>query len=260
MTDKIIDRIRKLLAKANDPAVNENEAAIFAAKAQELLEQHNISLLDVSEEEKKQGIGRYTWAPKYAGERWRKLVATWAARVYMCKLINTKMKVEIRGGKLDWRPAYILVGRKVNVEIAKSMIDYLFATVVRLSKNYSKVRKERQLFEAGCGLRLAMRLHAMYEASAKNPAKNNSGSNLPALYSQELALVDDWIEENIENVKNRKSFKMPDLDHIHSANGAAAAEGISLNSQVEGGKKFDGPQLPPGALLIGDANKSKKEM
>lgn len=251
-TQKLIDRVRKLFAKANDASVTEAEALAYAAKAQELLEQHNLSLLDVSEEEKKDGIGRFTWAPKYADMPWRRIVSSWAAKVYMCKRIRTKMKIEVRGGKLAWRPAYILVGRQVNVEIAKSMIDYLFSTVVRLSKDYSTNQKERHLFEAGCGLRLATRLREMYEASAVKPT--TSGSNLPALYSQELALVDDWAKENMD-LRDTKGAELK-LDWMHSANGAAAAEGISLSGQIGGRKDVNVP-LPPGAIQIGGADHRK---
>lgn len=251
-TQKLIDRVRKLFAKANDASVTEAEAMAYAAKAQELLEQHNLSLLDVSEDEKKEGIGRFTWAPKYADMPWRRIVSSWAAKVYMCKRIRTQMKIEVRGGKMAWRPAYILVGRQVNVEIAKSMIDYLFSTVVRLSKDYSSVQKERHLFEAGCGLRLANRLREMYEASAVKPKAESS--NLPALYSQELTLVEDWAKENMD-LKDTKPAELK-LDWMHSANGAAAAEGISLSGQIAGRKDVNVP-LPPGSLQIGGADHRK---
>ena len=253
-TKKLLDRVRKLLATANDPSVNEAMAANYAAKAQELLEQHNLSLLDVTDEEKKQGIGRFTWTPKYAGDSWRKMVALAAAKVYMTKLIFTEMKIEIRGGKMAWRPGYILVGREANCEVARSMIDYLFSTVVRLSKNYSSDQKERHLFEAGAGLRLNQRLKEMYAASAVTP-KAEGSSNLPALYSQELTLVEDWANENMK-LKSAK-VNVPKLDWDHSMAGANAANTISLTGQVGHDKKDVSVPLPPGVLQIGGADHRK---
>lgn len=253
-TQKLIDRVRKLFAKANDASVTEAEAMAYAKKAQELLEQHNLSLLDLSEDEKKQGIGRFTWAPKYANDGWRKLVAIAAAKVYMTKLIMTQMQVEVRGGKLAWRPAFILVGREANCEVARSMIDYLFTTVVRLSKDYSKVQKERHLFEAGAGNRLVRRLREMYQASAVQPESN--GSNLPALYSQELTIVEDWAKENIDGMKPTK-VKSSNTDFNHSIAGALAANNISLSGQIGADKKDLTVPLPPGSLQIGGADHRK---
>jgi hypothetical protein len=43
---KLLEKIRKLLALARDPS-NEHEAALAAAKARELLAEHNLTLKDV---------------------------------------------------------------------------------------------------------------------------------------------------------------------------------------------------------------------
>ena len=51
--EKLIDRIRKLQAKANDKATTEEEALAFSAKVAQLLAQHNLdeAALDAPEEE-----------------------------------------------------------------------------------------------------------------------------------------------------------------------------------------------------------------
>lgn len=232
---KVVDLIKKLLAKANDPSVTESEALQFAAKAQELLESHNMSFLDVPADDASSPIDLEQWAPTYGGDTWRQAVAVSAARVYMCKLLTSKMEVVNSRGKRVVRMAYILVGRESSRAVAKSMIDYLFATAIRLSMAYSpKDQTARRLFERGLGLRLCTRLNELHAAHATAPEGAPKG-NLPALYASEADLVQSWIGANMAVGKTR-SFKPVRIDRTHSEAGRAAADTISLDSQVEASK------------------------
>lgn len=242
--EKIIDKVRKLMAKANDPSVTESEAMAYAAKAQKMLEEHNLSLLDITDVEAIEGVGALKWDPKYGSRAWRRLIAISAARVYMCQLVLTQVYASVRGGKNEWRPGYMLVGRKVSVDVAKSMIDYLLATGFRLSKNYSSVEKDRRSFEEGYGIRISQRLDEMFKASA---GPSSDGSGLPALYKNELEAAANWIKDSIPGAKT-KDVALTTKNH-HGRAGFDAANSVSLGAQMEGGSS-GAPALPKGALLL----------
>ena len=231
--EKAVDLVKKLMANANDPSVTEAEAMAFIAKAQEILERHNLSFLDVPADDVTEAIGEEHWAPTYGGDTWRQAVANAAARVYMCKLMYKRTTVTNSRGKVVVRLGYILVGRESSKAVARAMIDYLFATAIRLSMAYSpKDQTARRLFERGLGIRLVERLRAMYNDHAE-PSKAPAGSNLPALYKAELDLVTDYIAEH--HAPRQKAFKGVRVDGNHSENGKAAANTISLSGQINGG-------------------------
>jgi hypothetical protein len=239
---KLMDRIKKLLAKANDPGVTEAEAASYAEKAQQLLTENNMTILDLPEEEslKEAPIGQFEWYPKYAGDSWRQEVAVQAARYYMCSILTTTLK---KGRKTE--RGFILVGRQASCMVAKSMIDYLFATGVRLSREYGKKyggdQRTRHEFERGYGAQMAYRISEML----KKGVVEATNTNLPVLYSREKEAVQQYIDEFIkpkEKIVSIKNFG------YHSWAGVEAANTVSLNTQVEKGR--EAAALPKGQLLI----------
>lgn len=122
MTDqeKIIDRVRKLMALATSS--NEHEAAAAAAKAQELMLKHNLSAaaLNTKEEENTRD-----WIDEKDGSSWRAQLANGIARGLMCRIV-----VHNLGGK---HKRYAVLGKPANVEVVQYMYEYLSKELVRLS-------------------------------------------------------------------------------------------------------------------------------
>jgi hypothetical protein len=125
----IIDKVRKLLRLAESP--NANEAALAAAKAQELIDSHNLSaallaLDDASNAEpdepiedfKKKGAPLYT-----AGVR-----DTWRWR-----LASTVMRANACAGYVS-NGAVQIVGRPADVDTVRYLFGYLEHETERLAK------------------------------------------------------------------------------------------------------------------------------
>lgn len=241
----LYEKVRKLLAMANDPSVGAEMAANYAAGAQKLLETYNLDLRDMPEDEASEAapIGSFTWAPKYADRGWRKMVAASAARVYMCHILTTRVWDPNYGSHGNYRPGYVLVGRKHSIDVCKSMIEYLFATGFRLSRGYTDVERDRREFEKGYGARMSRRLDEMYHASAKPAAGSSNPGNLPALYASELDLAKRYVDEEF-NVKKARGLRNDVRDWSHASAGVEAANNVSLGAQVA--------SPTGGALLIGN--------
>lgn len=240
--EALIERIRKLKAKAEDPATTEEEATLFATKVAQLLAQHNLDEAALEGEAPEDFVEDdiVNWK---TGDTWTQLVATGVAKLYFC---DTYLMIQ----KRSQRTRIIFVGKKHNVEIAKSMASYLINTIGRLATEYAHSPaakadwnythgKARRGFERGAGARIWTRLHKMYEQQAYNaePKRSEAGnpSNLPALYEDEATALKVHMDrlEIPDPSPNKGGIS---LDGGHAQAGMRAADDISLQGQVEGGK------------------------
>jgi hypothetical protein len=122
--ERVIDRIRKIMAKANDAGVTQEEAATFAAKAQELLEANKLAMTDIefAEYQASDPIKEWRIHPEELGLRHKKTRQLWSeqlmasvARAHMCEIL-----VHPRSN------SFTLIGRQQDVEVATYMYQYLY--------------------------------------------------------------------------------------------------------------------------------------
>jgi len=234
MKEKLIDRIKKLLALAgNNP--NEVEAAAAAEKAQELLALHNLSMADVKstsqdkDEVELQG-GLYTSA-----HPWRRPLGNAVAALYFCKYMYRPYS-----GKNE----HLFIGTKANIAVATMMFSYLFETVDRLAYAGSRAVPQhekspyRVAFRAAAVLRLTKRIHDRIRAAKQGQVKTSEGKNLPALldlYEKHSLATDEFVKQAFPSVKQTKSSLRTSLHSRGSAEGAAAGDSIGLDQQIGSG-------------------------
>lgn len=224
----LIRKIRALLAKANDKSVTEAEAAMFAAKVQELLAANNLSMGDIgNNDEKPEDVDKQFHTDKKWASPARKLLLRAVCRFYHCETIGTL------GDKSIWH----IVGKPTNVAVALDMFDYLVGTVVRLSNQYARENPGSNKIDwrRGCMARLAEHLEEMRRAEMAKPQEwrgTGNPGNLPALMVTERQQVEQFMR-HMFNLKSSKSRGIRQGDD--AARGRAAADGISLHRQVGGG-------------------------
>ena len=138
MTDRsIIDKIAKLLALAgNNP--NEHEAASAAAKAQALMQEHDLAAadIDMTQDARVAGIGRserivLAKAGKPGG--WKVDLFTTVGQTSDCW-------VTARRARKGWDATGTMIGAKQDVEVAHYVFDYLVAELERLQQEYGRTR------------------------------------------------------------------------------------------------------------------------
>jgi hypothetical protein len=121
--DKILDRVKKLLALSTSS--NVNEAATAAAAAQKLMLEHRLTEADVSDTQDGQMFELSMGAAGFAS-RWKFVLVTAVARSFFCEaiglLVGRRRKVRI-------------VGRREDTEIAARVFRYLLAEINRLAKS-----------------------------------------------------------------------------------------------------------------------------
>ena len=228
-----ITRIRALLAKSRDPASSEAEAASAAQAAERLLARHALTMRDVerpSITEHKTGI-RYL-------EPWARNIAVHAARLYGCEPLVAEESV-VGTSRKTGRPKTIryrsvsVYGRAVSAEVAVSMISYLIATVVRLSRDYSSERRDQLGFQRGCGERVATRLYELrmeQEQRAESQEGRGDGTSLVVVEQSEAR---EFLENSMQLRKMRRTESNTRSRAAHA--GWDAGAGIGLGGQVGGG-------------------------
>lgn len=232
MDDSTIARIRALLAKSRDPAASEAEAASAAHAAERLLARHALTMRDVE----RPNITEHKTGIRYL-EPWARNIAVHAARLYGCEPLVTEESttgISRKTGQqktIRYRSVSVY-GRQVSAEVAVSMISYLIATVVRLSRDYSSERKEQLGFQRGCGERVATRLWELrmeQEQRAESQEGRGDGTSLVVVEQNEAR---EFLAENISLRAVRRTGSNTRSRAAHA--GWEAGASIGLGGQVGG--------------------------
>lgn len=157
-TEKIIDRIRKLLALADTGrGATEAEASLAAAKAAELMEEYGLSTMTV---EMSGGKGEARASNKIGSthEPWHLPLMVAIAESCFCfvdhERVGSYRKFEFR-----------LIGRQSAVTTAGIMFDYLRKTIARLSREALVESAFR--FRCGCTERIVERLQERHATTLR---------------------------------------------------------------------------------------------
>lgn len=122
-TEKIIEKIQKLLNTANDRGATENEAMIAALKAQELMAKYSISMTDIETQDENDEIVEAQFETG-TGNKWKYILAHVVADNFCCKLF------------MYGKTTVVFYGFKKNADIARDVFKFLFNTGNRLATRY----------------------------------------------------------------------------------------------------------------------------
>lgn len=241
MTDqqeKMAEKIRKLLAKAQDSAVTAEEAASYAAMAARLALQYNV---DMNVARKSAGMQdeaisesnviitcSATDRPAYIA-----LVSA-VAGLYglQCNIFWRKPKNEFR-----------LVGKPSSFEVATSWTNYLAAASKRDLKRWkagqsfpdtkAEYRASRDYTTAYClavARRLAEKLHEMKSKGVDEGAGRNALVVVDYFETQKRA-IDAWNEQR-GRTRQAKFGHKRGFDYAAARDGRAAGERVGLQDQL----------------------------
>jgi len=179
---KIIEKVKKLLAKGSDKSVTEAEAAAFMEKAYAMLAEHNISMDAVQDksgqlqEKREEQRTPTNWSEKYYLDVWSAV-----ADLNACFLWSYRPNPKKRETRM------IVFGRQSNVILTTTMANYLCETMRRLGRQAAKDAYRSDFaftnsYLYGMGGRLVERLRQLRrEASAGTAKGSETGTTLPAL-------------------------------------------------------------------------------
>jgi hypothetical protein len=231
MTDTLVEKVRKLLALADSP--NENEAALAAEKAQELMLRHGISMAQVAQASGKDKVLSVDEAQSRGKTTpWRTHLASYVARSMGGKIVYSNDYGRQEGTIYWFGPAGTL----------ESMIDlyrYLENTLVSLSAVETANRPVdpwtgkrvhgktyRSSWLKGATHRIGSRLMKRVKVAA-----NESGDTSTALVVIRNA-VDEKMSERFPHTRKRQESGTVNYDAYRK--GSATAAGVALGDRQVG--------------------------
>ncbi len=214
----VIEKIRKLLALSESP--NENEAAIAASKAAELLSKHNLEIADIGEPI--EIVGQIV-LEDYATASWKELLLAGVCQLNGLKGFNSKVKHSRRSNA-------VLIGRPLSILVSKQTFLYLMDVVERLAcQHKGKGRAYLNSFRLGVANRLRQRLIAKREQI--NATGVDGALVAKTQYEKDMEVIAEYVRDL--NINKRKQ---PRAIHREAyEQGKSAAELVNLDEQIREG-------------------------
>ncbi|NEP44274.1 MAG: DUF2786 domain-containing protein [Okeania sp. SIO2H7] len=229
VNNALLEKINKLLALANSP--NENEAALAAEKATELLTKYNLSIADLGpDEEETIRTEAVETTSRYV--TWKMLLLAGIATANGCRALRSK-----NDGNMT------LIGTQTNIAVAQSLYKYLTKAVERLAKRHKgKGRAFLNAFRVGCSTRIRHRLEQRRKEMEEEGIAGNSENNAtPAIVVRSMFEKNDWaIQEYLNNegfkVKTQRAEQISsELGYYY---GYQAGDRVNLNQQQDSGSSI----------------------
>ncbi len=238
-TAKHADKIRKMMALAQDSGATPEEAANAAAMAAELALKHNLDLAQVMQEgQPKKKAFTHLYATEGCGPRDRAaglLLSHGLSRLYGCMNL------------VSWAPPtnkYSFVGQEHNAQLCASWFDYLWRSCERANKEYNKTlrgagrtAKERGAADQAFRLRFAeavtTRLLQKLREMREKGVQQSNGTALMVVdwYEQEYREVQEYAATKMRVGKAAKTRTSVRDSHAGAA-GAEAGKRVSLDAQL----------------------------
>jgi hypothetical protein len=245
--DKILDRIRGLLALADRPEGNEAEAAAAAAKAGALLQKYNLDAAEVV------GNGNSAEMVDITAESIHSSCPIWmftlASAVCRSTMTKTYYRTERRPAKLvkngkthAWYTVFHFYGRRTNAEVAAYMFDQLVVwcekTSLRRAREYAKdpahyhasksaIRGYRASWFTGAVIAIHQKLQEMNKTAA------------PAVMA--IVLVrDQEVDDAWKDFSNRMRSVHHKPTHVYSSLGYTDGIADGHNVEIHAGLKGQG--------------------
>lgn len=225
---RAMDKIRKLLAMANDGRGNEQEAETAARQAEAMMRIYQVEAADIilEEIEKEDAFDRGLEAAYYgptdprhipaSASGWVGVIAIGCGAAFTCKVdtVVTPQGVKVR-----------FSGYSLDVQLCRWVFVYLCQTVYRLStQNYKgKGATAAKAFRSGAGGELQRRLFQIRDA--RNADNKLSGGTALVLYDRKAQRVAEMFGE--QKTKNsRASIR----DQAAFAHGQEEGKRVNINT------------------------------
>jgi type II secretory pathway component PulJ len=222
MIEKALDKIKKLLALANDERGNETERETALRQAYSLMAKHNVEMADIQAHGNKPTEPRINFENDSWSWTWARQTAQIVAELFFCKYYTS---YKINGTKCR----HHFIGLESNAMTAAVMSDWIINSVLKEGR---KMYKENtapgtRAFALGCMHKLHARVKEII-AQTQADATPGTALVLASLYHSEADANDALLPANLRTRKARQSK----VDMNAYLKGQAYGDSINLNRQV----------------------------
>jgi hypothetical protein len=222
---KVVSKIRKLLALANDGRGNEQERETALRQAHSLLAAHNLEMHDIGDAAPQEKRDR-AYA-EYYGRPWARTASAAIAKLFFCAYLYRP------NSNANNVCVQTFIGKESNVQTAIAMAQYIVESIRKEARVQGKGQGDawQRSFCLGAAHKIYARVEKMI-AEATKPAAVESNSRalvLASLYQTEAAANALMVGPT----RTGRSGKQSTSWEARAA-GAAYGETVSLNKQIGG--------------------------
>ncbi len=225
VTDKILERVRKLLAVANDERANEAERDNALRMATNIMAKYQIDMADVPKEQRERDDPRGRFDTEGWYIPWCNQIRGSIARLFDCRYFQA--------GKINaTRGRHVFVGRASNATTAMLMSDWIVKEALREADRVAghRLTPAGRSFGMGVSSRLSTRVNEIIASSAKE-IKESTGRDLMIIRTDEQSANDEWITAHMKTRPGRAlSTKNINSDAYYA--GQSHGNKVNLSKQV----------------------------
>lgn len=243
-TDKILDKIRKLLNVGNDSRGNEQERETAMRQALKMLAIHNLEMKDVQNMDDKEDRDEVHY--EEFPDPFRKVIANAIAQLYFCRFYPTKVQ-----GKQ--KTFFHFVGLESNCNAAKEVAAFVIRSVYTESQRQQNsvgggAHSYGTTFRNAAGMRIVERCEQMRKDEEKEQEATSTGTALvlASLYDQEEKANENFIEKVLDIKLKSKKHRLVNKNAKAHAEGREYGDKVNLASNRVG---TDGKAAPVAGQL-----------
>lgn len=225
---KILARVRKLLALANNSAASEGERDNALRMAHATLAKHNLEMIDLERAGTAQAERRTEHTAALVVYPWARTVAMAVGDLFFCDYYFTRPT----RGKIG---THHFVGRESNATTAAEMVAYLITSILRESRKLygSETSPDACAFDKGAASRIYQRVQELLQPAKQEAAHGAQNALVLAdFYKTEQAANAAWlVASGVTTVTVPDRQKWTGNASAYN-NGRRYGGSLSLNNQV----------------------------
>lgn len=223
MSHPILDKVKKLLALANDAGASEGERDNALRMAHGLLAKHNLDMNDLQQH--LQIEDREDYVNETFGMLWCRQVSNSIAKLFFCKYYFGK---KVNGTKMQ----HHFVGKTSNAGTAALMAEYVISSILKECRTHFKhnLAPESRSFSRGATARINDRVNEMIKEARPEGATSTS-LVVVELYKTEADANEAFIKASGTSLITRKAANTKVDMRAYKAGNEFGGK-IGLNNQV----------------------------
>lgn len=227
VSDRVLDKIKKMLALGKDAGATEGEREAAMHHANLLLRKHNLSMMDLPPDQHTEA--REEQSTTISADKWARALASSVASLFFCNYYYCRTG---SAGKDE----HYFIERQSNVVTAAYMAEYLIKSIKReATKRYkSPTSPEGRSFCVGTVNTIRRRVEEM-KRTPEADATPGTAVVLANLYQLESKANEQWLTDKGVTLHTGKARQDNSLVGSAYSAGKEHGKSVSLNQQVTAG-------------------------
>lgn len=225
-TNKILERVKKMVALGNDAGATEAERETALRMAYNLLAKYNLSMADLPEDQSNEARERQDVV--ISADRWARSLAQAVAKLFFCRYFYSSTGT-------SGKDKHCFVGRQSNVITSRYMSEFLIKSVKReaTSRYKSPTTPQGRSFCVGTVDSIRKRVEEMIKTETESTP--GTALVLVSLHEREADANQRWLDNTGLSLTKAKARADNSLRAGAFYEGREYGKTVSLNQQVSGG-------------------------